>query len=221
VEHEDTFGDADSRWVDAAGAPSVLLLDTGERLSPNHARVTFWNRSIRRFVRLSEVNATTPIPESPVDISEEGLLIDTRGRFVSEPHVLMPATITVVGEQVASSPPTVAGPGYGLWRTEEPLRLVSKAEGFSPVGDFTDVGRVIVYRCSPGALELTLLGKQGLPVTISVNGVAWRTIQPAPGSVWRGSVPPLWFADGTSRCVFELESDGLVGSTRVQWVPSG
>lgn len=222
VEHADAFGNADSRWVDEAGSPSlVLLVDTGERPSPNVARVIFWNRSIRRLVRLSEVDARGPLPEPPVEISRDGMLVGTDGLVVSEAHVLMPATITVAGERIASSPPTVTGPGYGLWRAEEPLRLVSKAEGFSPVGDFAERGRVVVFRCSPGALELTLLGKQGLPVRIRVNGVPWRTIQPAPGSVWRGSVPPLWFADGTSPCVFDLESEGLVGSTRVEWVPSG
>jgi hypothetical protein len=221
VEHADTFGDADSRWVDAVGASSILFVDTGERSSPNNARVSFWNRSIRRFVRLSEVEPRSPIPESPVDITDEGVLVDARGVVVSEPHVLVPATIDVVGEQLASSPPTEAGPGYGLWRVDEPLRLVSKMEAFSPVGDFTGVARVVVYRCSAGTLELTLLGKQGLPVRVTVNGIPWRTIQPAPGSVWRGSVPALPIPDGISTCVFELESGGLVGSTRVEWVPSG
>jgi hypothetical protein len=220
VEHADTFGAADARWVDAAGVPTALLVDTGERPAPNIARITFWNQSIRRLVRLSEVAARVPIPESPVDITQEGLLVDARGVVVTEPHVLMPATITVVGEQLASSPPTGTGPGYALWRVDEPLRLVSKREGFSPVGDFV-VGRVVVYRCSVGALELTLLGKRGLPVRISVNGIPWGTIQPPPGGVWRGSVPALSIGGGDSRCVFELESDGLVGSTRVEWVPAG
>lgn len=220
VEWADAFGSAHARWVDAAGAPSVLLFDTGERQSPNLARITFWNRSIRRLVRLAGVEARGPIPEAPVEITGDGVLVDTRGLIVTGPHVLMPGTITVVGERLASSPPTVAGPGYGLWRVDEPLRLVSKADGFTPVGDFTELGRVVVYRCSAGALELTLLGKQGVPVTIRVNGVTWRTIQPAPGKVWRGSVPTLALAAGVP-CVFELETDGLVGSTRVEWVPSG
>jgi hypothetical protein len=221
VEDADTFGAADSRWVDAASVSPVLLVDTGERQSPNVARVTFWNRSITRLVRLPEVEARGPIPEAPVEISRDGHLIDTRGSVVSEQHVLMPSTITVAGERLASSPPTVAGPGYGLWRVEEPLRLVSKAEGFTPVGDFTALGRVVVYRCVAGALELTLLGKQGLPVRISVNGIPWRTIQPPPDGVWRGSVPARPVANGTFPCVFDLETDGLVGSTRVEWVPSG
>jgi hypothetical protein len=221
VEQADTFAEAGARWVEAADASSVLLVDTGERPSPNVARVIFWNRSIRRFVRLSEVETRVPIPESPVDITPVGTLVDTRGVVLSGPHVLVPSTIALEGKRLASSPPTVAGPGWGLWRAQEPVRLVSKAEAFSPVGDFTGVGRVVVYGCSGGALELTLLGKQGLPVRISVNDIPWRTIQPAPGTVWRGSVPSPSFVDGTAPCVFELESDGLVGSTRVEWVPSG
>ena len=220
VEHVDTFGDADSRWVDAAGAPSILFVDTGERPSSNIARLTFWNRSIRQAVRLSAVDARSPIPESPVEITYQGTLVDPSGLVVSEQHVLVPATTTLVGEQLAASPPTQAGPGYRLWRVEEPLRLVSRMEGFSPVGDFTGA-RVFVYSCSAGALALTLLGKAGSPVRITVNGLPWRTIQPPPGGVWRGSVPALAIGGGRSRCVFGLESSGLVGSTRVEWVPSG
>lgn len=220
VEHADTFGDADSRWVDAADVPSILFVDTGERPSSNIARLTFWNRSIRQAVRLSAVDARSPIPESPVEITFGGTLVDPSGLVVSERHVLVPSTSTVVGEQLASSPPTQAGPGYVLWRVEEPLRLVSRMEGFNPVGDFTRA-RVFVYSCSAGALALTLLGKSGLPVRITVNGLPWRTIRPPPGGVWRGSVPALAIGGGGSRCVFGLESSGLVGSTRVEWVPSG
>jgi hypothetical protein len=58
-------------------------------------------------------------------------------------------------------------------------------------------------------------------VEVRVDGVPLETITPAPDTVWEGSVPSPPYADGTSRCVFELESDGLVGSTRIEFVPSG
>jgi len=211
------FGTADRRWVDQAGVASALLLDTGEQPSTVAVRITFWNRSIRHLVRLDGVPAQA-FPQAPVVIRRDGALVDEGGNEVSESHVVLPSTIALAGERLAISPPTEIAPGSGLWRVDEPLRLASRAEGFSPIGDFRR-GKVVVYRCSPGALEVTLLGKDGLPVRITVNGFPWRTVQPKPGGVWTGSVPPLFFGDGESPCLFELASDGLVGSTRVEWVP--
>ncbi|MEX0850258.1 MAG: hypothetical protein WD015_02030, partial [Gaiellaceae bacterium] len=211
------FGTADRRWVDHEGVASALLLDTGEQPSTVAARIIFWNRSIRRLVRLDGVPAQA-LPQTPVVIRRDGALVDARGDEVSAPHVVLPSTIALTGERLAISPPTEIAPGSTLWRVDEPLRLASRAEGFSPIGDFRR-GKVVVYRCSPGALEVTLLGKDGFPVRITVNGFPWRTVQAAPGGVWTGSVPPLFFGDGESPCLFELASDGLVGSTRIEWVP--
>jgi hypothetical protein len=39
-----------------------------------------------------------------------------------------------------------------------------------------------------------------------------------PGEVWRPSVPAPPNADGSSMCVFRLETDGLIGTTRVEFV---
>jgi hypothetical protein len=39
--------------------------------------------------------------------------------------------------------------------------------------------------------------------------------------VWRPAVPAPASADGTGRCIYELESDGLVGSTRIEFVRMG
>ena len=213
------FGTADRRWIDHEGVASALLLDTGEQPSTVASRITFWNRSIRRLVRLDGVPAQA-LPQTPVVIRRDGALVDQRGEEVSGSHVVLPSTHALAGERLAMSPPTEIAPGSTLWRVDEPLRLASRAEGFSAIGDFRH-GKVVVYRCSPGALEVTLLGKDGLPVRITVNGFPWRTVQPKPRAVWTGSVPPLFFGDGESPCLFELASDGLVGSTRIEWVPKG
>lgn len=219
-EQTNAFATADPRWVDDTGAPSVLLLDIGDRPWPTVARVTFWNRSVRRLVRLSGVLTPGPLPEPSVDIADDGSILDAAGRVVSHEQALIPATITVAGRRLASSPPTATGPGYGLWSVDEPLHIVSRTDGLTPVGDFTDLVRVVVYRCTEGNLELTLLGKQGFPVEIRVNGFLFESIQPAAGEVWHGSVPALPAPDGNAQCVFELDTDGLVGSTRVEWVPA-
>ena len=104
----------------------------------------------------------------------------------SAPHVLLPATHALAGERVATSPPTDIAPGYGLWRVDGRLRLVSRTEGFTPVGDFGRA-KVVVYPCGPGALELTLLGKDGLPVRLSANGFPWRPVDSSPAA--SGPVP--------------------------------
>jgi hypothetical protein len=218
VEYLRDVGSADRRWVDGAGVEPVLLLDTGEQPSTSIARSAFWNRSIRRLLRLDGVPKQA-LPQAPVSIRSDGAVVDGSGREVRAPYVLLPATIAVRGERVASSPPTEVAPGSGLWRVDEPLRLVSRTSGFTPVGDFGDA-KVVVYPCGPGALELTLLGKDGFPVRIAVNGFPWQTVEVQPGGVWSGAVPSLRPGGDLLPCLFELESDGLVGSTRVEWVPS-
>jgi hypothetical protein len=40
-----------------------------------------------------------------------------------------------------------------------------------------------------------------------------------PDGAWRPSVAGPTTADGTGECVFRLQTDGLIGSTRVEWVP--
>ena len=218
LEHRHDFGSADPRWVDRTGVAPVLLLDTGEQPSTSIARLTFWNRSITRLVRLDGVPAQA-LPQVPVSIRTDGALVDVSGHAVSAPYVLLPATIALAGERLSSSPPTEIAPGSGLWRVEQPVRLVSRTEGFTPVGDFGRA-RVVVYPCGPGALELTLLGKDGFPIRIGVNGFPWRTVELQSGGVWSGAVPSLRPGGQRLPCLFQLESDGLVGSTRVEWVPS-
>ncbi len=78
-------------------------------------------------------------------------------------------------------------------------------------------------RCSaagPGELQLTLLGKQGLPTRIRSRGTTLAERAIPPGAVWRVAVPAPESADGTGRCVYVLETDGLVGSTRIEFVRS-
>ena len=204
------FGSSDPQWVDAAGAAPVLLLDTGEQPSTSIARLAFWNSSIRDLRRLDGVPAQA-LPQQPVTIRSDGALVDSAGEEVSAPHVLLPATHALDGERLASSPPTDIAPGYGLWRVDSRLRLVSRTEGFTPVGDFGRA-KVVVYPCGPGALEVTLLGKEGSPVRLGVNGFPWRTVDVEQGEIWSGAVPSLRPAGQLIPCLFELESDGLVGS---------
>jgi hypothetical protein len=216
LEHQHDFGTGDRTWVDDAGADSALLFDTGEQPSTSIARLAFWNRSIRTLVRLEDVPEQA-LPEVSVAVRRDGALTDTASSAeMSAPWAVVPTTVALAGERVAVSPPTEVAPGSGVWRVTEPLRIISRTSGFSPIGDFRK-GTVVVYRCGPGRLEATLLGKDGAPVAVRVNGFPYDTFEvPRLGSR-TVAVRPIGVIEGAP-CVFELESEGLVGSTRVEWV---
>jgi hypothetical protein len=210
------LGSAEPMWIDDAGGDSALLFDTGELPSTAIARLTFWNRAIRELVRLEDVPQQA-LPQVPVGIRRDGALTGATGAEVSAPQAVMPATIVLEGERVAETPPTEVAPGSVLWRVTEPLRLVSRRSGFSPIGDFREA-TVVVYRCGPGRLEVTLLGKDGEPIVARVNGFPYDTFELEPPGSLNVAIRSIGIIAGAP-CVFELESAGLVGTTRVEWVP--
>jgi hypothetical protein len=110
-----------------------------------------------------------------------------------------------------------------VWRVEPPLRLSSRIVGLKPNGDLygAETARIRVFACGPGRLELTLLGKEGRPTRVVLDGevVAERAIPP--GDVWRPSIPAPRSADGSRHCDYLLETDGLIGSTRIEFVRTG
>jgi hypothetical protein len=171
---------------------------------------------VRELARLSGVPEQA-LPQMPFDIRGDGALTDARGAELSARYVAAPLSMAFRGTRLLTTQPTDIAPGSGLWDAEEPLRLVSRAGGFTPIGDFR-LATVVVYRCGPGALELTLLGKDGEPVEVRFNGFPHETIELPRLGQWNGAIRPL-ITNPEQPCVFELESDGLVGSTRVEWVP--
>jgi hypothetical protein len=127
----------------------------------------------------------------------------------------------MAGEPLATVTSTTA-PGMTLWTGAPPLRVLPRIPGLKPNGDLygSEKATIEVFGCGPGELRLTLLGKQGLPTRIRLNGriVAERAIPP--GSVWRPAVREPAGADGSGPCVYVLETDGLVGSTKIEFVRS-
>ncbi|HEU0337248.1 MAG TPA: hypothetical protein VFR43_11870 [Gaiellaceae bacterium] len=222
-EQEKAFGTAEPDWVDRAAAGSdgdVTLLNSGDRDWPSVARMLFWNERIRSVVRLPDASAYGPIPQREVSPRPTGELVDAAGRTVTADLVAAPSTLLLEGEKIAESPVTSEQPGASLWRAGSPVRVRQRVEGLNANGDFAGAVRVSVFGCGPGALALTLLGKSGKPVDVSVDGFPLTTIRPLPNTLWEGEVPAPPYADGTSRCVYELDGHGLVGSTRIEFVPS-
>ena len=153
----------------------------------------------------------------------DGVLESRSGRDLDVRAVAAPTGTSIVGDEIAALPASFEQPGMVLWRVEPPARISRRVVGLHPNGDLYggESARIIVYGCRPGSLELTLLGKQGLPTRLFSQGaiLAERAIRP--GGVWRVAVPASASADGSGRCIFGLQSDGLIGSTRIEFVPSG
>jgi hypothetical protein len=135
--------------------------------------------------------------------------------------VAAPTGTSIVGDEIAALPASFEQPGMVLWRVEPPARISRRVVGLHPNGDLYggESARIIVYGCRPGSLELTLLGKQGVSTRITSRGAVLAERAIAPNEVWRPAVPAPRGADGSGRCIFELETDGLIGSTRIDFVP--
>ena len=87
-------------------------------------------------------------------------------------------------------------------------------------GDIPAPGTLTVFDCADGRLEATLLGKSGNPVSLRLDGITRQVVEVPSGSVWRGSLETERYASADGICVFELASDGLLGSTRLEFVRS-
>ena len=207
-------------WLDESGARDVSYLATPDRLWPSVWHHLFWNTSITSVTRLSGAESPGVVPQQLVSIRRDGALVDGADEPLEVAELATPTTLVPAGEAVATIPPSEEQPGMTLWRVEQPLRILQRVSGIRPNGDLHggDAALIEVFACGPGELQLTLLGKQGLPTRILVNGDTFAERAIAPGEVWRPALPSPPRADGTGRCVYVLETDGLVGSTRIEFV---
>jgi hypothetical protein len=209
------FGSTAPGWVDAVADGPVAFFYDGNPYWTTVWQTAFWNRRI--------ATVATPTGELPGDvpgrhvvaIRDDGLLTGSDGPL-GQRLVVAPANITVDGERVRTLPLGEQFP-LVLWRTPQAPTISSWATGLQPNGDIVQPVDVTVYGCGPGALELTLLGKTGAPVRISVDRQLVRTVVVRPGEVWRGSVPAPP-GDPGRRCRFRIETTGLLGSTRIEFV---
>jgi len=206
-------------WIDVSGGHDVAFLVTGDRIWPSVWHQMFWNRSVTSVVRLQSARSPGVVPQTVVTVRDDGVLVDRDGEVVETAQLAAPSTVLTAGEPLRTIASTSES-GMTLWNVETPVRILQHVRGLQPNGDLYGEAsaRIEVFACGPGELQLTLLGKQGLPTRIRLDGevVAERAI--APGTVWRPAVAAPANADGSSRCVYELETDGLVGSTRVEFV---
>lgn len=220
ADRETAFAGQRTDWIDASSARDVALLVTGDRSWPSAWQALFWNESIARVVRLEGVESIGVMPQTVVSAAPDGGLVTEEGSPLEAPYVVAPRGVSLHGEAAGELPASLEEPGLVVWRTDGAVRLSQRVIGLRPNGDLhgEDVAEIEVFACGPGRLELTILGKQGLPTRIVSNGrvVAERAV--ASEEIWRPTIPPPASADGSGSCLFRLETDGLIGSTRVEFV---
>ncbi len=211
------FDTGDPRWVDEATTAPVTYLHASS-FPAGVWKHLFWNRRIVAVAQLKSAAPLAPLAPVNVELGPDGLLRAVDGRAFQPALVAAPTDFELAGERIAQAPRSTDLAGLTLWRIDRPLRLLTSRTGVQPNGDVLGKAQITVYACGRGRLELTLLGKQGTPIELRVNGITWARPQIASGAVWNGSVPSPPDADGQSLCVFEIVSPGLVGSTRLEFV---
>jgi hypothetical protein len=223
TERERTFAGVPVDWIDGAGERDVALLVTDERFWPSTWEMLFWNETITKVIRLRGAESPGLVPQEVATVRRDGVLEARSGLDLAPRAVAAPTGTSIVGEEVGSLPASFEQAGMVLWRVEPPLRMSRRITGLKPNGDLygEEAARIEVFGCEPGELQLTLLGKQGLSTRIRSGGTVLAERAIPPGTVWRVAVPAPENADGTGRCVYVLETDGLVGSTRIDFVRTG
>ena len=222
-EHEQrvTLGSAPPSWLDEASVEDATMLVTGDRVWTSIARTVFWNTSVQEVLRAAPATAPFPPETASVEVGDDGVVRTVDGAELERTLVVAPETVVLAGEALAAR---LAGdaevPGLVAWRPEEPVRVVLRRDGFMPNGDFTGSARITVYGCRPGALEVTILGKTGEPVRAFVDGIEVATLETSAGTSQIHRIPAPPYSDGTHACGFELQSDGLAGSTTIVFKPA-
>jgi hypothetical protein len=214
---EDTLLGGSPAWVDDADVRNGVFLYAGEPHSTIAWQHVYANRSLSEVWALDGRFVPGPLPQRAVTPERDGRLVD-RDDGSSRP-VVAPTSLTLFGSKLAEIRlQDTLDAGLVLWRTDGPVRLSTVTAGVLANGDFTNTASLTVYGCRRGRLEATLLGKSGNPLELRLDGITRGDVELPSGSVWRGSIEAQPYASEDGVCFFELVSEGLVGSTRLEFV---
>jgi hypothetical protein len=199
-------------WVErATGAPVAYLYD-GESYWNGVWQVVFWNRNVNDVVSLAPARVEGPMRQRIVHLGADGQLpVPERYIVASDAHAFAGTAVA----HLKQAEKDVSG--LTLWRLDPPARLTTVLRGVQPNGDMTEPARLRVYDCAGGHLELTLLPKDTDVVTLRLNGKVVQRTRIAGRDYWNGTVfvPP---APPARVCDFEIDGQGLLGSTRIVFV---
>ena len=166
------FDIGDPRWIDAATTAPVTYLHASS-YSAGVWKHLFWNRRIVSVAQLKGAASLAPLAPVNLELGPDGLLRTPDGRAFQRSLVAAPTDFDLAGERIAQAPRSTDLAGITLWRAERPLRVLMSRTGVQPNGDVVGTAQITVYACGPGQLELTLLGKQGTPIELRVDGLTW------------------------------------------------
>ncbi len=214
------FGGDRTTWVDRAADGPVAYLDGGGHYWNESWLTAFWNQDVDRVASFPDDVAPIP-PHVVVSPRFDGTLFSESGQTLQEPYVVAPDRFTLEGTPVRSIAPSTDVGHLTLWRVQPPARLTMLRTGFQPNGDVTGTAEVDVFSCTDGALEVTMLGKDGSQVFVGVAGGRSKHYAPAGGEVVHASIPTPADLGGASRCRFWIETSGLVGTTTIIFRPAG
>ena len=214
------FGANDPRWVDRAAEGPVTYVYDGTPYWNGVWIQAFWNSRINRLAVLpGPVPGPLP-PHLTVSPRFDGRLFTSNGRALDDPYVLASQRMTFTGTAVTSITQPIDGGTLTLWKIDPPLRLRVLRTGFQPNGDVYGHAQIDVFDCGPGSLQVTVLGKDGSPVTLSAPGVKSQTVAPGAG-IGAPVVVRSPASQGLStRCTFALDTPGLAGTTVISFVPA-
>ncbi|MBA2298572.1 MAG: glycosyltransferase family 39 protein [Actinobacteria bacterium] len=205
-------------WVDAAGIDGAAYLYEGEPRWTVVWQHLYWNRAIDEIWTLGGSEVPGPLPQQPVFLRFDGRFASAAG-LLDAPAVIAPTSVTLVGERVAEiRQQGLRAAGLVLWRPEPPTRAATITAGIRANGDISEPATMTVYDCGEGRLEATLLGKSGNPVSLRLDGITRRVVDVPGETVWRGSLETEPYAREDGICEFGIVSDGLLGSTRLEFV---
>ncbi|MFL5964853.1 MAG: glycosyltransferase family 39 protein [Gaiellaceae bacterium] len=199
-------------WVDRASAGPTAYLYDGESYWNGVWQVRFWNRSVKDIVALAPFRVPGPLDQTIIHVPPDGRLpINQRYVVASDPHRFDGTPIA----HLAQTETDVGG--LTLWRLDGAPRLSTVVHGIQANGDMTEPAHLRAYDCAGGRLELTLLPKATSILTLKLDGkvVQRATIGGLP--YWNGTVfvPP---ASTPRSCLFEIDGQTLLGSTRIDFV---
>jgi hypothetical protein len=204
----------DPGWVDRAAASGVAYLYDGEAYWNAVWEHVFWNRDIEAVYALPGTLVPGPLPQEFVRVRPDGTIVRRDGGAPAD-HAVAGTPIQLVGERLAET--TQEGTsqrGLALWRLEGTPRLSTRAAGVLANGDIHAGARLDAYACTEGTFELRIFAKGPRRVELRTNGRAVERLQLADGQSWGGGLPVR--GDG-GICTLEIQTDGLLGSTQLEF----
>jgi hypothetical protein len=203
-------------WIDELADEPVAYLYNGEPYWNGVWQTLHWNRRVRHVYVPEGIRLPPGLPLTVVGVDDDG-------RFVLPTDAAVPERLMVAsnGQRLRGEPiggieqQRLEQTGLTLWRLAPPARFDWLRTGVRPEGDMHEPGVVRVWDCQGGRLELTLLPKLSTKAELRVNGRVERVLAFSGEEFVNTTLFP---PPGARFCRFEIEGDGLLGSTRIEFV---